>query len=708
MPDDIFEKENNFKQERDELREFFDNIPVAAYRNTGGPAGKFLLANPAQLKLFKCRTFEEFCSIPVNETYQDPSQRELVVKELQEKGYVLRKELQLLKSDKTPFWGAITVQAIYDRNGKFKWFDGIIEDITDRKQSEKLTQTLFKISNAVNTTENLNALYHSIFTSLNELMPLPNFYISLYDKDKNSIFFPFHIDEFDSENNYFLPVDNIDECRLICVDVIKTRKPLFMSEKDCIQRASTDEIVGVVPTVWLGVPLLIRDEVIGTITVQHYSDPDYFTPKDIHLFVAVSDQIALAIDRKRAQETILEHQKRLEETVSIRTRELQHTMEELLESENRFRQTIELLPEVVFETDENFMLTYANQKAFELFQYTREDIEKGINAVEVVAETDRDRAATDIRNTISGQTSLNPEYLVCRKDGSFFPAIINSRPVFKKEKFSGLRGVIMDITLQKKAQKDREDRIGVDKEMEIAKNIQTSLLPCLEKFKTGHFEISANMTPAKDVGGDYFDMIQSPDNRLWFGIGDVTGHGLVSGLIMMMAQVSINTLIRSIPGLSPEDVLIHANRVIQSNIREGLKVDHHMTISFIVEEYDGFYKYAGAHEMLLIYRSETKIIERIPTKGMWLGIIPDISKPTKKYAGRFSLKKDDILLLYTDGVIEAFNEKREQYDLDRLEKFLMAHADQSNESIKQKLLYELNEFIYEQADDITFLILKKR
>jgi PAS domain S-box-containing protein len=271
-----------------------------------------------------------------------------------------------------------------------------------------------------------------------------------------------------------------------------------------------------------------------------------------------------------------------------------------------------------------------------------------------------------------------------------------------------VQAVVRDITSLRQAQKEREAMIGTKKEMEIAKNIQTSLLPSLSKFVSAGFEISANMTPAEDVGGDYYDVIRAPDNRLWFGIGDVTGHGLVSGLIMMMAQVSVNTLIRSVPGISPEDLLIHANEVMQANIREGLKVDHHMTINFIVEEYPGHYRYAGAHEIIFIFRASSGEVEQIPTKGMWLGIIPDISKPTKKYAGEFYLEKNDLLVLYTDGVIQLCNEKREQYDISRLEAFIKDNSMLPTKMIKHRLLAELNEFMHHQTDDITFLIMRKK
>lgn len=259
------------------------------------------------------------------------------------------------------------------------------------------------------------------------------------------------------------------------------------------------------------------------------------------------------------------------------------------------------------------------------------------------------------------------------------------------------------IGFQDQAVADAETK----KEMEIAKNIQMSLQPSLENFNDCGFQISANMTPAEDVGGDYYDIIRSCDNKLWFGIGDVTGHGLLSGLVMMMAQVSINTLIRSIPGLTPEDVLIYANQTIQSNIRKGLKKDHHMTIAFIKEDEPGSYRYAGAHEIILIFRAGTGRVEQIQTRGMWIGVIPDITKPTTKFAGTFNLEKDDLLFLYTDGVIEIKNSDSEQYDIKRLSDFLKKYAKENTQTIKQELLKALNRFKEKQTDDITFIIMKK-
>ena len=119
-----------------------------------------------------------------------------------------------------------------------------------------------------------------------------------------------------------------------------------------------------------------------------------------------------------------------------------------------------------------------------------------------------------------------------------------------------------------------------------------------------------------------------------------------------------------------------------------------MTISFLLETGNGHFKYAGAHETILIYRTKTNKIEEIITFGMWLGILPDISKQIKKGSGSFKLEKGDICLLYTDGVIETMNEHKEQYDLHRLSNLLQKYGNESTEFIKEKIIQDLNDFKY--------------
>lgn len=165
--------------------------------------------------------------------------------------------------------------------------------------SEKLTRTLLDISTAVNATHHLNDLYRSIYESLNRLMVLPNFYIALHDPDANMISFPFHIDE--NEDAAFGQRLFVDGASLTG-EVIMKKEPLFLDEAGLKIRESQKGIVGAIPKVWIGVPLMVREKTIGVVAVQHYTDPDYFSRSDVDILMSVSNHIALAIERKQSLE----------------------------------------------------------------------------------------------------------------------------------------------------------------------------------------------------------------------------------------------------------------------------------------------------------------------------------------------------------------------------------------------------------------------
>ncbi len=165
--------------------------------------------------------------------------------------------------------------------------------------SEKLTRTLFDISNAVNTTTDLNELYHSIYRSLDRLMGLPNFYIAIFKKDEKKISIPFFVDQFDGYSEY---EDYFTETNSLTGEVIGRQTPLLLNEQQLIKRANEGRILGTTPKIWLGVPLVTGKKPIGIIAVQSYDNPKYFTRNDLDILISVSNQIALAVERKQAQQ----------------------------------------------------------------------------------------------------------------------------------------------------------------------------------------------------------------------------------------------------------------------------------------------------------------------------------------------------------------------------------------------------------------------
>jgi serine phosphatase RsbU (regulator of sigma subunit) len=241
-------------------------------------------------------------------------------------------------------------------------------------------------------------------------------------------------------------------------------------------------------------------------------------------------------------------------------------------------------------------------------------------------------------------------------------------------------------------------------ELELASRIQTCLLPAIPEKE--FYDITATMIPAAEVGGDYYDLIGEKDGRIWFGIGDVSGHGLTSGLIMMMAQTAFNTILLNDPEISSSELISQVNRVMYQNIKQRLGEDHFMTLSFMVANPDGIVKYSGAHLDVMIYRKQTRKVERIETKGIWLGLIPDIKDKTIE--NEFRLNSGDLMFLFTDGLIEATNKDNEQYDVSRLIKKLEESGDQPIKDLEESIIDDVFSFLDVQKDDITFVIARKK
>lgn len=238
-------------------------------------------------------------------------------------------------------------------------------------------------------------------------------------------------------------------------------------------------------------------------------------------------------------------------------------------------------------------------------------------------------------------------------------------------------------------------------EMELAKRIQTALLPDKENIKG--FKVAAIMHPAREVGGDYYDIIESSEDDKWVTIGDVSGHGVDSGLIMMMAQTSLLSVIHNNRYSKPSSVLSSVNSIIRENIsRMGL--DHYMSMMAI--RFNGSsMTFAGKHQDIIIYRSSSNKTEVIASRGTWLGIADNIGHYLKD--SQVELEDGDIVLLFTDGITEASNHSGEMFGQDRLEQALHLYADLPVGKLLDNVMRDVKAFNHEQMDDMTLLAIKK-
>jgi PAS domain S-box-containing protein len=149
--------------------------------------------------------------------------------------------------------------------------------------------------------------------------------------------------------------------------------------------------------------------------------------------------------RKAMEEQLKQYAEGLEQMVDTRTQQLH-------ESERRFRDFADLLPQIAFETDEKGNFTFVNRASYASTGYSQEDVKKGLNALHVIVSEEQDRAAEDIGRVLNGKRLAPHEYLVRRRDGSTFPVMLDAGPLIREDKIVGVRGVAMDITELKKMQ----------------------------------------------------------------------------------------------------------------------------------------------------------------------------------------------------------------------------------------------------------------
>ena len=197
-------------------------------------------------------------------------------------------------------WAETSKQPFFNEDGIIKGIMGITRDITDKKKSELISEVLYKISEAIYSADNLDNLYSIIHQSIQTLMPAKNFYIALYDEKRELISFPYFVDEIDSVPTTKKLGRGLTEC------VLRNGKALLVDEeldKKLVQEGEID-LVGSLSSVWLGIPLKIKNKTIGVIVVQDYKNPKAYGEDDMQLLTYISEQIARVIENKINSEKI--------------------------------------------------------------------------------------------------------------------------------------------------------------------------------------------------------------------------------------------------------------------------------------------------------------------------------------------------------------------------------------------------------------------
>ncbi|HLV65659.1 MAG TPA: AAA family ATPase, partial [Polyangiaceae bacterium] len=186
-------------------------------------------------------------------------------------------------------------------------------------------------------------------------------------------------------------------------------------------------------------------------------------------------------------------------------------------------------------------------------------------------------------------------------------------------------------------------------ETDLARKIQALALPATTRLS--HYEVAATLLPATSMGGDCYDVIRA-DGQDWVLIGDASGHGITAALSAMLVQTAARSVALAgsevTPKLSPATVLARVNAAVRerlARIRDG----QYVSLTALALE-DCRVRYSGLHQDVLVYRATRDVVERFETRGVWLGIVDDISGLLE--VDTIELAEGDLLLLFTDGLTE--------------------------------------------------------
>ena len=306
----------------------------------------------------------------------------------------------------------------------------------------KTIEVLFKISDAVSKTRNLDELFKVIHQSLGEILNVRNFYIALYHEEKDSISFPYYVDQMDDDPE---EVFNFSEKPSVTGIVINKKAPMILYEKDIRDHANLkkSKVIGSISKIWLGAPLIINNKVKGAMVVQSYDSAETFNEKDLDLLSAVSQHIALAIERKESKEAFSEQTK---------------VLERILESSPL---GIALVQNRVFK--------WVNRKMVSMFGYdSKKEFDDQSTQMIYANIDDYERTGQNIYSSLNDTGIADYEIDLVKKDNTRFPAHIRLSCDDIENPMEWTIATFTDVSQRKAVEKEKVEKERLQGVLEMA------------------------------------------------------------------------------------------------------------------------------------------------------------------------------------------------------------------------------------------------
>jgi phosphoserine phosphatase RsbU/P len=384
-----------------------------------------------------------------------------------------------------------------------------------------------------------------------------------------------------------------------------------------------------------------------------------------------------------------------------------HFQNELIESEKRTRLIIESSMNAIVIMDSYGIISDWNHQAEQMFGWSRtEAIGQRLDELVIPArfhKAYRQGLHAFLQTGVAPILNTQTEQVALRRDGTEFPVELSVSPLKLGNAYS-FSGFIYDISGRKVAEQQiRQAHVNLaiaQNEIKIAQQIQATLSPSAA-IKSDDFEITGFCLPADKVGGDYFDYFFRKETQLDIVIADVSGHSIGPAMFMVETRSAIRAQTNLLA--TPSETLEVLNKFLFEDLDQS---DYFITLFYLQYNiHTQRLRFANAgHPPPLLLNQSQKEIKELDAEGLILGVKRNVifeEKTTMLVTG-------DLILLYTDGLIEAENADKEFFGLERVKAVFLQNAEESPQTIIDSLFAELRQFSQRTAfdDDITLMVFR--
>ncbi|HNN60027.1 MAG: SpoIIE family protein phosphatase [Leptospirales bacterium] len=582
------------------------------------------------------------------------------------------------------------------------------------KESDHQLKSVLEVSNLINSSRELSEMIQTVLYSAKRVIRAESASLFLVDEKTGELYF-----EIIAGNKKDLKGFRIPRGQGIAGITAATKKSLIVNDAQNDARVfrQVDQVSREITRNILAAPLLIEGEAIGVIEVINTIDRPAFSEHDLEIFESFSDSVAIALQRRRLldsiQRTNVQLERRLREITSLhavaRAQVEERTIQDL------FARALNIVRDDLKVGRASILMASGStlKMAASAGTYDESDATPGSLAHHVFS-TNRPVFIEDFRENPEFAAMANPHRYDSRSC-IILPLASPGQPPFGvlclAEPSSGQfleEDYKLLLTIASQIVKGYENlglneqiivKKSLEKEMEITSRIQRNILP-IKKPQHLHLDLAARSVMAKTTGGDFFDYyVHTPNGDVSCLVADVSGKSLPAALFMAVSSSILRTIIRQ--EIDPTRVLAQANDLLFEESQSG------MFVTVFLCRYDpstGRLRYASAGHNEMILMHENGNYEMLSGKGSPLGVLPAYRQ--KYLGGSTQVRDGDLLILYTDGVIEAVNSAGEEFGMDRLMSTLHEVRDRKPEEIVETVYKRVIDFSGSelQYDDFTMLV----